>query len=91
MNQPNPWILLMGGFALFNVAGMAYGVKAPEWVRILLALACLGLGVVSIVLAFKRQFGKKPVPPPKVPSRRAAREATRQSSTQTSDTGGVQQ
>ncbi|MRG96877.1 hypothetical protein [Polyangium spumosum] len=72
MNQPNPWILLMGGFSLFNVAGMVYGIKAPEWAKIAASLACGLLGVVCVVLAFKRQFRKKPVPPPKV-ERRAPR------------------
>jgi hypothetical protein len=65
VHQPNPWILCMGGFALFNVAAMVYGIKAPEWVRLLAAGAVLLMGVTCIVLAFKRQFGKKPVPPPK--------------------------
>ncbi|MDI1432055.1 MULTISPECIES: hypothetical protein [Polyangium] len=90
MNQPNPWILLMGGFALFNVAGMAYGIKAPEWAKIAAALACGLLGVVCIVLAFQRQFGKKPVPPPKVEKRatRAAR-ASSPRPTQAGDAGDV--
>jgi len=72
VHQPNPWILLMGGFALFNVAGMAYGMKAPEWARIAAAVLCLALGLLSIGLAFKRQFAKKPVPPPKPPPRRVS-------------------
>jgi len=57
----------MGGFSLFNVAAMVYGIKAPEWVRLLAAAAVALMGVICLVLAFKRQFGKKPVPPPKPP------------------------
>lgn len=67
MQQPNPWILFMGGLMLFQVAAMAYGVKAaPEWARILGAVACVILGVLSSVMGLIRQFGKKPEPPKKV-------------------------
>jgi purine-cytosine permease-like protein len=70
MNQPNPWILCMGGFALLQVAAMVYGAKGPEWLRTVAALVVGALGLICVVLAFKRQFGKKPAPPPR-PARRA--------------------
>jgi hypothetical protein len=57
----------MGGFALFNVAGMVYGgmKTAPEWARLAAAFAVGLLGVTCLVLAIKRHYGKKPTPPPK--------------------------
>lgn len=66
MNQPNPWILFMGGFALLNVAAMVYGTKAwPLWVRYPGGVIFVLMGVMSIVLGFARQFKKKPAPPTK--------------------------
>lgn len=67
MQQPNPWILFMGGLMLFQVAAMAYGIKgAPEWARIAGAAACVICGILSVFLGLQRQFGKKPEPPKKV-------------------------
>lgn len=67
MQQPNPWILFMGGLMLFQVAAMAYGIKGvPEWARIIGAAACVILGILSAFLGLQRQFGKKPEPPKKV-------------------------
>jgi hypothetical protein len=71
VHQPNPWILLIGGFALFNVGGMAYGAKAPEWVRLGGLVACIAMGIACIAIAMSRQFRKKPAPPPR-PARRSA-------------------
>lgn len=67
MQQPNPWILFMGGLMLFQVAAMVYGIKgAPEWARIAGAAACVICGILSAFLGLQRQFGKKPEPPKKV-------------------------
>jgi hypothetical protein len=61
MQQPNPWILFMGGLMLFQVAIMAYGIKgAPEWARIAGAAACVICGILSAIIGLQRQFGKKP-------------------------------
>jgi hypothetical protein len=74
VQQPSPWILLIGGFALFNVGGMVYGAKAPEWARTAGLLACIAMGIACIAIAMSRQFRKKPVPPPRI-TRRAAQVA----------------
>jgi hypothetical protein len=67
MQQPNPWILFMGGLMLLQVAAMVYGIKAaPEWVRVAGAIVCVGCGVLSAFLGLQRQFGKKPEPAKKV-------------------------
>jgi hypothetical protein len=67
MQQPNPWILFMGGLMLFQVAAMVYGIKgAPEWARIAGAVACVLCGILSAILGLIRQFGKKPAPVKKV-------------------------
>jgi len=67
MQQPNPWILFMGGLMLFQVAAMVYGIKgAPEWARLAGAMACVVCGVLSAFLGLQRQFGKKPTPAKKV-------------------------
>jgi hypothetical protein len=67
MQQPNPWILFMGGLMMFQVAAMAYGVKgAPEWARLAGAVFCVICGALSAFLGLQRQFGKKPEPPKKV-------------------------
>jgi|GEM_PF-4332226 len=71
MKQPNPWILFMGGLMLFQVAAMVYGIKAaPEWAKLAGALVCVACGILSMVIGIKRQFGKKPEPPKKVPLKR---------------------
>jgi len=78
----------MGGFALFNVAAMVYGIKAPEWVRLLAAATVALMGVTCIVLAFKRQFGKKPEPLPKTlkkPAPRVAEGAARSRAAKSAD------
>lgn len=70
MNQPNPWILLMGGIALINVSFMANGLHAPAWVRYGgMALAMI-TGVTSVVLGLVRQFQKKPKRTRYVPKRK---------------------
>jgi hypothetical protein len=67
MQQPNPWILFMGGLMLFQVAAMVYGIKgAPEWARVAGGIACVLLGILSAILGLQRQFGKKPEPTKKV-------------------------
>jgi hypothetical protein len=67
MQQPNPWILFMGGLMLFQVAAMVYGIKgAPEWARLAGAVFCVICGIVSAILGLLRQFGKKPAPAKKV-------------------------
>jgi hypothetical protein len=70
VQQPNPWILFMGGIALLNVAGMAGGIHAPAPVRYTAMAACAALGVASIALGLRRYFEKKPAPPRFVPKRR---------------------
>jgi hypothetical protein len=72
MNQPSPWILLIGGGSLLNVSLMIGGAAAPAWVRYGGMAACIALGLTCIGLALHRYFGKKPErvkPPP----RRSAR------------------
>jgi hypothetical protein len=79
MQQPNPWILFMGGLMLLQVAAMVYGIKAaPEWVRLVGAIVCVAAGVLSAFLGLLRQFGKKPEPAKKVllKRERAAEETT---------------
>jgi hypothetical protein len=72
MNQPNPWILFIGGGALLNLAMLANGLPVPPWVRYPLAALCVALGITSGVLAVARQFGKKPERP-RVTAKRAAK------------------
>ncbi|HRI63162.1 MAG TPA: hypothetical protein PK156_02965 [Polyangium sp.] len=67
MQQPNPWILFMGGLMMLQVSAMVYGIKgAPEWARMIGAAICVLCGILSAVLGLQRQFGKKPEPPKKV-------------------------
>ncbi|UQA60335.1 hypothetical protein [Polyangium aurulentum] len=87
MNQPNPWILLIGGFALFNVGGIVYGAKAPEWARLGGLLACIAMGIACIAIAMSRQFRKKPAPPPRRPSRRSAQPRPQAAPPRTGDAG----
>lgn len=60
MNQPSPWLLLIGGGALLNVSLMVLGAKAPSWVRYGGMALCIALGLTCIGLALRRYFEKKP-------------------------------
>ncbi len=82
MQQPNPWVLFMGGLMLFQVAAMAWGLKAPQWIRLVAVAVCVVSGLLSVGIALKKQFGKKPAPPPKVVLKRErkAQEMNRQES-----------
>ena len=60
MNQPSPWILLIGGGALLNVSLMIGGAKAPAWLRYPGMALCAAMGLVCIGLALARYFVKKP-------------------------------
>jgi hypothetical protein len=75
MNQPNPWILLMGGFALLNVSMLMGGLRAPVWARYGGMGLCIALGVASIGLGLARYFQKKPERPKFVPKRKRAPKA----------------
>ncbi len=70
MNQPNPWILFMGGIALVNVALMVSGLHAPMWARYGGAAALAACGVIAMVVGFRRQFQKKRERPKFVSRRR---------------------
>jgi len=63
MQQPNPWILLMGGGALINVGMMINGLHAPAWLRHGGLVLCVIMGIASIGLAIARTRKKKPEPP----------------------------
>ena len=60
MNQPSPWILLIGGGSLLNVSLMIGGAKAPAWLRYGGMTLCIALGLTCIGLALARYFQKKP-------------------------------
>jgi hypothetical protein len=60
MNQPSPWILLIGGGALLNVSLMIGGAPAPSWARHGGMTICVALGLTCIGLALRRYFEKKP-------------------------------
>jgi hypothetical protein len=70
MQRPNPWILLMGGIALLNVAMLLGGLHAPVWARYGGMAACATLGVTSIGLGVRLYFEKKPERPKFQPRRR---------------------
>ena len=69
MNQPSPWILLIGGGALINVSLMIGGAKAPAWVRYPGMALCIAAGLLCIGLALARYFQKKPERPKYQPKR----------------------
>jgi hypothetical protein len=69
LQQPNPWILLMGGIALINVSMAVAGAHAPAWVRYGGMAVCIALGLTSMGLGIYKYFNKKP-PPPRFVSRR---------------------
>src|SRR4051812_37432335 len=71
MHTPNPWILLIGGGALFNVALMIGGIRAPLWVRYGGMALCIALGLTAIGMALVRGFQKQPVRAKYQPKRRA--------------------
>ena len=48
MQQPNPWILLMGGIALLNVSMMVSGIHAAAWIRYGGMAICIALGVTAM-------------------------------------------
>ncbi|APR76974.1 Hypothetical protein A7982_02321 [Minicystis rosea] len=70
MNQPNPWILVMGGIALLNVSMVVGGLKAPAWARYGGMGLCVMMGIAAIVLGLQRYFQKKPERPKFVPKRK---------------------
>lgn len=72
MNQPNPWILVMGGLALLNVSMLVGGLHAPTWARYGGMAVCAALGVASVGLGIHRYFQKKPERPKFVPKRKRA-------------------
>jgi hypothetical protein len=69
MNQPNPWILFMGGVALLNVSLLLGGLHAPAWVRYAGMASCVVLGVTCMGLGLRMYFQKKPNLPRFVPKR----------------------
>jgi hypothetical protein len=75
VQQPNPWIMFMGGIALLNLAAMVGGMHAPAWARYAGMAACVALGLTGMGLGLYRQFAKKPERPKLVPKRRKAPKA----------------
>jgi hypothetical protein len=63
MNQPNPWILFMGGIALLNVSMLVGGLHAPAWARYGGMAVCVALGLASMGMGLTRYFQKKPERP----------------------------
>lgn len=59
MNQPNPWILFMGGIALLNVSMVVGGLHAPTWARYGGMAVCIALGLTSMGLGLQRTFQKR--------------------------------
>ncbi len=76
MDKPNPMVQLMGGGALFTVAGFVYGLKKiPPWGRTAGATICVIMGVLSILLALNEAFfKKKKVEAPKYVPKRGRRQ-----------------
>ena len=72
MQQPNPWILFMGGIALLNVAMLVSGLHAPAWARYGGMAACIALGLAAMGLGLMKYFQKKPARPRFVPKRQRA-------------------
>ncbi len=70
MQQPNPWILFMGGIALLNVSMAVAGLKAPAWVRYGGMGLCIAMGLLAMGLGLQRYFQKKPERPKFVPKRK---------------------
>jgi hypothetical protein len=70
VQQPNPWIMLMGGIALLNLAALVGGLHAPAWARYAGMAACVALGITGMGMGLYRQLRKKPERPKFVPKRR---------------------
>jgi hypothetical protein len=70
MNQPSPWLLLIGGISLLNVSAMVGGLHAPAWARYGGMALCIALGITAIGLGIGRYLQKKPERPRYVPKRR---------------------
>ena len=75
MVRPNPWILLMGGIALLNVAMLVGGLHAAAWARYVGMGVCGAMGVSSIGLGVRQYLAKKPERPRFQPRRRPRRDA----------------
>ncbi len=71
MQQPNPWLLFVGGIALLNVAPMAWGLSAPAAVRYAATVLCIALGLLAMGLGLLRYLKKNRAPRPAVPRRRS--------------------
>lgn len=54
MNQPNPWILFMGGISLLTLTGAVGGIHAPTWARYAAMAVCALLGLCSMGLGIAR-------------------------------------
>jgi ABC-type uncharacterized transport system permease subunit len=76
MQQPNPWILLMGGIALLNVSMMVSAIHAAAWIRYGGMAICIALGLTSMGLGIQKYFGKKPERPRFVSKRGRASQAS---------------
>jgi hypothetical protein len=72
MQQPNPWILFMGGIALLNVAMLVSGLHAAAWARYGGMAVCIVAGVAAMGLGLAKYFQKKPERPRFVPKRKRA-------------------
>jgi hypothetical protein len=67
MQQPNPWILFMGGIALLNVSMVVGGLHAPAWARYGGMAICVMMGLAAMGLGLQKYFQKKPERPKFVP------------------------
>jgi hypothetical protein len=72
MNQPNPWILFMGGISLLTLTGAVGGIPAPTWARYAGMAVCALLGLTSMGLGLARYFQKKPERQKYVPKKKRA-------------------
>jgi hypothetical protein len=70
MQQPNPWILFMGGIALLNVSMVVGGLHAPAWARYGGMAVCIVTGLLSMGIGLQRHFQKKPERTRYVPKRK---------------------
>ncbi len=71
MQQPNPWLLFIGGIALLNVSVMVWGLSAPLGVRYGGTILCIVLGFTAIGLGLARYLKKGRPPRPAVRGARA--------------------
>lgn len=72
MQRPNPMVQVMGGGALFTVAGMIHGTKLPELARYPAMAVCALMGLASIGLGLHAAFFRRKPERPNVKLRSSA-------------------